>query len=143
MGPETLATIDLQGLDALIAALRDRGYAVVGPRVREEAIVFDEVHGTGDLPAGWTDEQDGGTYRLHRRDDDALFGFAVGPHSWQQFLFPPRTLLLRARRTEGGFEAEPGDGEPPAYAFLGVRGCDLAAIGVQDRGFRGQFTDPT
>ena len=42
-----------------------------------------------DLPVGWTDVQDAATYRLERRDDEARFGYAVGPHSWKQFLFPP------------------------------------------------------
>jgi ferredoxin len=137
------AIIEPSGLEALIGALRERGFTVIGPTIREEAIVFDEVAGLGDLPAGWTDEQDGGTYRLRRRDDGALFGYAVGPHSWKQFLFPPRTLLVRAQRTDDGFDASAGEQEHPAYAFLGVRGCDLAAIHVQDRVFGEPYTDPT
>ena len=44
---------------------------------------------------GWTDEQDGGHYRLVRRDDDALFGYAVGPHSWKKFQLPPEVRLWR------------------------------------------------
>jgi sulfhydrogenase subunit beta (sulfur reductase) len=40
-----------------------------------------------------TDEQDGGKYRLRKRPDGALFGYAVGPHSWKKFLFPPVTRL--------------------------------------------------
>ena len=48
-------------------------------------------------PIGWTDRQDAGTYRLERRDDEARFGYAVGPHSWKRFLFPPRVRLWRAR----------------------------------------------
>src|SRR5262249_19663783 len=49
---------------------------------------YDDIASVADLPRGWTDEQDGGRYRLHRRDDDALFGYAVGPHSWKKFLHP-------------------------------------------------------
>jgi hypothetical protein len=89
---------------------------VVGPTLREEAIVYDEVRSVADLPAGWTDEQGGGTYRLRRRDDDALFGYAVGPHSWKQFLVPPRTLLMRARRDEEGFALEENGQDDPAFA---------------------------
>ncbi|MEX2557738.1 MAG: 4Fe-4S dicluster domain-containing protein [Actinomycetota bacterium] len=138
-----MRVIDRPGLDALIAALRDRGYTVVGPTLREEAIVYDEVRSIADLPAGWTDEQEAGTYRLRRRDDDALFGYAVGPHSWKKFLFPPSTLLMRARRDGDGFVVEENAREDPAFAFLGVRGCDLAAIRVQDRVFMGPYRDPT
>lgn len=140
---EPTAIIDRAGLDALIGALRDRGFSVVGPTIREEAIVYDEVRSIDDLPSGWTDEQDAGTYRLRQRDDQADFGYAVGPHSWKQFLFPPHTLLMRARRTQEGFDVEEEDTEQPTYAFLGVRGCDLAAIQVQDRVFMGPHADPT
>jgi sulfhydrogenase subunit beta (sulfur reductase) len=128
-----MEVIDRDALDALLAALRGRGYTVVGPTVRDQAIVYDEVASIADLPAGWTDEQDGGTYRLRRRDDEALFGYVVGPRSWKHFLHPPKLTLYRARRDGAGLEiSEPPD-EPPSYAFLGVRSCDLHAIAVQDR----------
>jgi ferredoxin len=139
------AVLDLSGLRALVEVLRERGYRVVGPTVRDQAIVFEEIESVDELPAGWTDEQDGGTYRLHRRDDGALFGYAVGPHSWKPFLFPPRTRLWRATRRGDGMEVSEEQPErAPRYAFLGVRGCDLAAIGVQDRVFlQGSYPDPT
>ncbi len=47
--------IDRAGLDALIAALADRGYRVLGPTNRNRAIVYDEIAGVADLPEGWTD----------------------------------------------------------------------------------------
>jgi ferredoxin len=123
--------------------LAAEGYTVVGPTVREGAIVYDELRGVDDLPIGWTDEQDGGRYRLKRRDDEALFGYAVGPHSWKKYLFPPRRRLWRAERrgAEVVFRSEPI--EPRRYAFLGVRSCELHAIAIQDRVFLGeQFPDP-
>jgi len=126
----------------LLAALVERGYQVVGPTVRDGAIIFDDIASDADLPIGWTDEQDGGKYRLKRRGDAALFGYAVGPHSWKKFLFPPNVRLWRARRNSGGFEFQPDEQEAPKLAFIGVRGCDLAAIAVQDRVFMGSFTDP-
>jgi formate hydrogenlyase subunit 6/NADH:ubiquinone oxidoreductase subunit I len=117
---------------------------VVGPTVRDGAIVYDELSGADDLPRGWTDEQDGGVYRLQGRDDEALFGYAVGPHSWKQFLLPPRSRLWQARRTDDGFVVEDHPEEAPVYAFLGVRSCDLHAIAVQDRVFlEGPHVDPT
>lgn len=129
--------LDLDGLEALVRALRDRSYRVIGPTVRDGAIVYDEISAITDLPRGWTDEQDGGTYRLRRRDDEALFGYAVGPHSWKQFLFPPQTLLTRVRRTgDGGLQmSDPTDEDTPRLAFLAARACDLQAIAVQDRVF--------
>jgi ferredoxin len=138
------AVLDLDGLRTLVAMLRARGYQVVGPTVQEGAIVYDEIASVEDLPAGWADEQDAGTYRLRRRDDGALFGYAVGPHSWKRFLFPPRTRLWRAEQGPHGMEAPQEPPEPtPRYAFLGVRACELAAIAVQDRVFLGgRYRDP-
>ena len=137
------AVIDLEGLQALLHALQGRGHTILGPTLREGAIVYDEIDGVKDLPAGWTDEQDAATYRLARRDDAALFGYAVGPHSWKKYLFPPETPLWRARRSSEGFEVEEAEPEGGPYTFLGVRGCELAAIHVQDRVFMGSHPDPT
>jgi ferredoxin len=121
------------GLDVLVRVLRGRGFTVVGPTVRDGAIVYTEITGGGDLPVGWTDVQDAGRYRLERRDDQARFGYAVGPHSWKQYLLPPRVRLWRAGRgSDGGFEVSE---EPPPgpLAFIGVRSCELHAIAIQDR----------
>ena len=85
-------------LEDLVHVLRRRGYRVVGPAVRDGAIVYEELESAGDLPVGWGDTQEAGTYRLVRREDEARFGYAVGPHSWKQFLQPPHVRLWRARR---------------------------------------------
>ena len=112
------AVIDRQGLDQLLAVLARRGFKVIGPTVRDRAIVYGEIASTADLPEGWTDEQEGATYRLHRRDDDALFGFNVGPNSWKSHLFPATLKLWHSRRDESGaitFEEE--EREEFDYAF--------------------------
>jgi len=139
------SVLTADGLEALFAALRRRYYRLVGPTVRDGAIVYDEIRSPADLPAGWTDEQDGGTYRLKPRADRALFGYAVGPHSWKKFLFPPATRLWQAHRTgNGGFEISEDREEPTKFAFIGVRSCELHAIAVQDRVFlEGKHVDPT
>src|SRR5215470_3640864 len=117
----------------LLNALHKRGYTCIGPTVRDAAIVFEEIRSEQDLPIGCTDEQDGGTYRLQKRNDEARFGYTVGPQSWKRYLFPPSTLLLKARRTPDSFIAEAPTDQAPPYAFIGVRACDLNAIMVQDR----------
>lgn len=131
--------VNREDFDALFRILRGRGYEIIGPTVRDGAIVLEEVDSTEDLPAGWTDEQKGGHYRLQRRDDEALFGHVVGPHSWKKFLHPERLKLWDARRgDDGSFHCEPADdAPPPKRAFLGVRSCDLRAIRIQDRVFLG------
>jgi sulfhydrogenase subunit beta (sulfur reductase) len=127
----------------MLRALAGRGYRVIGPRVRDRAIVYDDIATTEDLPVGWTDEHEGGHYRLHRREDDALFGYVVGPHSWKRFLHPPVQQLWRAARTEAGLEIRPEPGADRPFAFVAVRPCDLQAIAVQDRVFlEGAYVDP-
>ena len=135
--------LSLDGLAAMIAALRGQGYRVVGPRLRDAAIVYDDIDGAADLPAGWTDVQDGGTYRVQRRADDARFGYAVGPHSWKKFLHPAHLRLWRAERGENGTTVT-HDREPDKqFAFIGVRSCDLHAIAIQDKVFlEGPYRDP-
>ena len=129
-----MEVIERDSLDRLFDALRERGYTLVGPTVSQGAIVYDEIESSADLPAGLTDDQDGGTYRLRERGDAALFGYAVGPRSWKHFLHPPRVKLWHARRGEdGGLEVTEEADEPPRYAFIGARSCDLHAIAVQDR----------
>ncbi len=122
------------GLDRLVATLAGRGYEVVGPTVRDGVIGYGPIRSAADLPAGWTDHHEPGRYRLERRDDDARFGYVVGPHSWKRYLHPPREVVWSGRP---GFEADPGP-PPPKRAFLGVRPCELAAIRVHDAVFTGQ-----
>jgi ferredoxin len=132
------ATIEPAELETLVGVLHERGYLVVGPTVRDGAIVYDELESADELPVGWTDRQDGGTYRLERREDEARFGYAVGPHSWKRFLFPPRIRLWQARRSDSGelvVEEDAPDARP--LALVGVRSCDLHAIAIQDRVFVG------
>ena len=122
---------------ALFHALTAKGYRVVGPTVRDGAIVYDHLSGVEDLPIGWTDHQAGGKYRLERRNDEALFGYTVGPFSWKKFLYPPRERLWTATRDGASFTLapEPTGGKP--VAFFGMRACELAAVSVQDRVFLG------
>jgi ferredoxin len=127
----------------LIEALNRRGYEVIGPTIRDGAILYDRVSSVEDLPKGWTDEQQGGKYKLKRRADDALFGYTVGPHAWKKFLFPASARLWQAQRTNGHFKIFPEEQKPSKLAFLGVRACELRAIGIQDKVFlQGTFADP-
>jgi len=111
--------------------------------MRDGHLIYGDLAGAQELPAGWTDVQEPGSFRLERRSDGALFGYGVGQQSWKQFLFPSRHLLWRAERQNGGFRILPSSEEIPRYAFIGVRSCDLQAILVQDRVFlRGPHPDP-
>ena len=128
-------------LGALVEAIHETGRRVIGPTIREGAIVYDEIQTAADLPAGWRDVQTAGRYRLERTKDARVFGYSVGPTPWKRFTFPPNLTISAAHRTTTiGFEPEIPDA--PQLAFLGVRACEIAALAIQDRVFLGgQFTD--
>ena len=131
-------------LGNLIEALLHEGYEVIGPRLRDGAIVYDNVESIEDLPAGWTDEQEPARYRLKRREDDALFGYAVGPQSWKNHLHPAEVRLWSAERQGGTFRILNNEAKPQRpHAFLGARACELAAIAIQDRVLlEDKYSDP-
>jgi sulfhydrogenase subunit beta (sulfur reductase) len=149
------AVIRRTGLGELIDALKDRGYTVIGPTVRDDAIVLAEIGSADELPFGVGVSLDAGRYRLRKRADSAAFAHSAGPQSWKAFLHPPRVRLWTTRR-DGSEPAAAGDENDPnhssdadsravrTYAFLGVRPCDLAAIGVLDTVLRtGTYPDET
>lgn len=127
----------------LLEVLREDGHRVIGPTVRDGAIVYDEIEGAHDLPRGIGDEQAPARYRLRQREDDALFGYVVGPHSWKRFVFPPSERLVTIRRRDEAPQATAVLPAPEPVAFVGVRACEIAALDVLDRTFvGGPHVDP-
>ena len=140
---EAIVVVERSDLGKLFPALANRGYQVVGPTVRDGAIAYARLTSASDLPVGWTDVQGGGKYQLKRRNDDAYFGFAVGPQPWKQFLHPPHQQLFQAERKAKSFRVLPTLTDAPKYAFIGVRACELHATSIQDKVLKeGQFIDP-
>ena len=131
----TTNVIDARVLNALFAALSERGYTVIGPTLRDGAIHYDELTSAEDLPRGVGDEQGAGSYRLEQLDQDLYLGYTLSPQSWKRFLHPPAVKLFSATRGNGGFEVRAEDDESEKFAFFGVRACELRAMGVQDRVF--------
>jgi ferredoxin len=135
-----LAKDDLQ---AVIDALRQRGYRTIGPQVADAAIVYDDIHDVRQLPIGMLDLQDGGKYRLQTSATAGWFDYVVGPHSLKNYLFPPRETLLSIDIVDGQWQTSPPAPVAEPIAVIGVRACDLAALEVQDRVFlHGPYVDP-
>ncbi|WP_284574395.1 4Fe-4S dicluster domain-containing protein [Streptomyces sp. 2P-4] len=138
------AVLDRAGLEALVQVLRRRGRTVIGPTVRDAAIVLDELESAAELPYGWGVELEAGRYRVRRREDGAAFAHSAGPQSWKSFLHPERVRQWSAdREPGGGLTVREEEQESAAYAFLGVRPCDLRAIRILDRVMSGgRYRDP-
>jgi sulfhydrogenase subunit beta (sulfur reductase) len=136
--------LEARDLQQLLDALAAKGYRLVGPTLRRGELIYGDLAAVADLPVGWSDEQEGGAFRLQKRPDQALFAYGVGQQSWKQFLFPPRQQLWQARRQGNDWQIIPAAEAAPRFAFIGVHSCDLHAMEVQDRVFlKGKHVDPT
>jgi ferredoxin len=134
--------VDTKGLQQLFDLLKKQGYRLIGATVGEGAIVYGNVTAVTDLPKGWTDEQDGGTYRLKKCNGERVFGYTVGPQSWKRFLFPPVAHLWQANRTATNMQVVGEERPTEKYAFIGVRSCEIYAIAVLDKVFlKGEYLD--
>jgi sulfhydrogenase subunit beta (sulfur reductase) len=136
------SVITRKDLKALFDSLIKKGYLTLGPIARDGAIVYDRIESVSDLPIGWTDRQDGGSYRLVKTKEKRVFGYVVGPHTWKKYLYPPESTLWEARCDGRSFEIVDKVEKTPKQAFIGVRPCELEALAIQDKAFlEGEFTD--
>lgn len=130
---EPKLVLDRHQFDTFFESLHKHGYEIIGPTLLDGAVVYAPVDSPDELPVGWTDEQQGGVYRLKRRGDQALFGYSAAAHSWKKFLFLPTLKLFEAYRTSGGPEIRHPQPDVRRRAFLGVRACEIASMEIQDR----------
>ena len=128
--------------DGLFNAVKANRYRIIGPKIDSGAIVIKELASVEEIPRGWIDKQDGGTFRLEK-SGDSFFGYVVGPDSLKRFLFPPEKTLWSAERSGKEINITVKQDEFPKTALLGVRPCELAAIAIQDKIFtEGEYVDP-
>lgn len=144
-GLRPTVVIDDQGFGALVDGIA-AGHRTVAPTVRDDSIVLTEIRSSEDLASGVTLEQAPGKCRVVPLSEGDLrrFAWAVGPSSAKSRQHPPSRTLFAAEMGADGFTVtEPGGsagaGDPPAdpserpLALIGLRPCDVAAIGVLDR----------
>jgi len=144
--PEIGSTIviEKENFNGILAKLKENGYETIGPRVKNDTLVYDHIEKLDDLPRGYVTEQDAGHFRLIQSNHPRYFDVIPGAQSWKQFLFPSRKELFALRKTNSHWETIQQEAKTPAYAFIGVRACELAAIQIQDNIFlRADFNDPT
>jgi ferredoxin len=142
-GPRPAAFLARPDLQRLIDSLRGAGYRVLGPTLRDGAVLWDEVRQVADLPEGWRDVQEPGRYRLERTDSPRIFDVLHGAESLKRFAFAAREPLMTIERAEAGLATRVVAPRTERLAILGVRACDLAGLGVQDRVFLdGLHPDP-
>lgn len=135
--------IDRAQLPKLLELIAGKGYKLLGPTVRDNAIVYDEISGESDLPIGWVDQQSGGSYKLEKTDSKRIFGFTIGQQSWKSFFYPPTLKYWTASKENGEIEIADTEPRPIKQALIGVRACELAALAIHDKVLMGdQYKDP-
>lgn len=140
---DSTVAIQKQDFDLLLKKLQGLGYEAVGPRVENETLIYAPIQTLDDLPLGYKSEQEAGRFRLTQTGHSRYFDAIPGAQSWKQFLFPSRLELFELQKNAGKWELKSPEMPTPVYAFIGVRGCELAAIQIQDKAFiRSDFVDP-
>lgn len=124
-----------EAMATLVQVLRDDGYTVIAPVVVEGVIMLRPIEMAQQIARGVRDEQEGGHYRLVAGDPDAYFDYVVGPDGPKRYFFPPQQRLFTIHIEGERFVMDQGQPQPPKLAIIGVRGCELEAIRVQDRVF--------
>ncbi|MCX8010606.1 MAG: 4Fe-4S dicluster domain-containing protein [Ignavibacteria bacterium] len=125
--------IDVNTLQLLFDELKRREYTLIGPTLRDFAIVYDEIESVKDMPKGKTDTQSPGKYSLEDTNDDSLFSYVVGPRSPKFFLHPPELRYFRAEKDGRSFRVNTDEAFEKKYAFIGLRACEIEAIKMQDK----------
>lgn len=129
-------------INTLLVSLAKSGYQNIGPTIRDNAIVYNQIDSIDDLPIGWIDSQDNGYYRLEENNRPALFDYVVGQHSWKEFLHLPVRDVITAARNDKNLEIGQCQETPSRRALIGVRACELQALQIQDKILlEGPYTD--
>jgi len=123
----------------LLDALKTSGYRCIGPQIRDGAILYDTLDSFDQLPKGQQDHQSPGEYRITEISSPRNFSWANGPQALKPYLFAPHEVLWKANidANKDITFSEAGLDVPP-LAVIGVRACDLAALGLQDAHFIGR-----
>lgn len=125
------------------SVLQQEGYQIVGPQVKDGAIVYNQLSDVDQLPFNYTDDQQAGTYQIADTKSGKYFSWANGPQALKPLTFSPRETLWSVVKDNLGklsFNEELPNVQPTAV--LGIRACDLAALTLQDQHFlQGEFQD--
>jgi ferredoxin len=132
------------GLQSLLQQLQDDAYRVIGPQVRDGAIVYEPLDSVAQLPRGVRQQQAPGQYRLQHSDEEHYFAWANGPQAIKPLVFASEEVLWQCQRNDtNALSFEAAQPEVQKVAFIGARPCDIAALYIHDRHFLQQdYRDP-
>lgn len=123
-------------LSSLFALLQQQGFRLIAPQAVDGAILYRPLQHPDQLPTGIEQVQQPGQYRLIRTDSPRQFSWANGPQALKPLTFAPRETLWRSElNADGSLSFHEEIASPAPTAVIGVRGCDLAALALQDKHF--------
>ncbi len=128
-----LAKIKKEDLKVLFENLAPN-YRIIGPKIVGGTILMSEIS-ADDIPAGYMDNQQPGSYRVEKGSRNEIFSFSPGPDSLKKFLQPSVTEAFFFRKTSKGLTAEVPAVKDKPMAFIGIRACDLTAMSLLDKIF--------
>ncbi len=128
-----LAKIKKEDLKVLFDNLSP-SYRIIGPKIVSGAVLMSEIS-ADDIPAGYRDSQQPGSYRVEKWSQNEIFSFSPGPDSLKKFLHPAVTEAFFFRKTPKGLTAEVPATKDKPMAFIGIRACDVAAMSLLDKVF--------
>ncbi len=106
---------------------------VVGPVVESGVIRLRRLAAIDDLPTGFVDEQEAGTYRVRRSGTPLHFSHGVGPDSVKSVVHPARSPVWTMRWSDGSLVVDPALVPQRSTAVIGAKACDLRALAVLER----------
>ena len=134
-GGATVRFLDRDGFDALLRTLSDGGYELIGPTVRDGAIVLDPIDGVRGAPR--RRRRDPGSGHLPADPPGGRPGVRLGarPRCGQAVPVPAPRVAGDDPSRRHALRPRPRPTTDKPFAFVGLRSCDLHAIAVQDQVF--------
>ena len=122
-------------LEVIFEKLKSDGYQTIAPVVKDGVISYEVIDQSSQIPQGFVEEVDAGTYKLQKVGGEARFDYKVGPTSLKRHFHPPKRKLFSVAKSPEGYQVLPSDDQRSGakMAVFGMRSCDLAAMSVFDR----------
>ncbi|MFH1699881.1 MAG: 4Fe-4S dicluster domain-containing protein [Candidatus Zixiibacteriota bacterium] len=126
--------LEFGSMKLLLKTLQKNKYEVVGPTVRDKAIVYEFIDHFEDFPIGIYDDQNNGYYRIKKTNNGTIFsGYTVGQNSVKQFIYPSVKTIFKFLKKNNNYRIDTQENDIPELAFIGLRACELAAIKILDK----------
>jgi ferredoxin len=129
-------------LQQLFDVLHQQGFACVGPKQADNAIVYAEIQGVDDLPKGLEVDQSPGQFSMQQQEHDRHFSWANTAQAIKPLSFTSREVLWQCEKdAQGNLHFKQHMPPSRAIAIIGARACDLAALRLQEQHFLNPYAE--